>query len=581
MKPILCIIIPCMLLLSIANCSSVQSPNVILISWDGVQREHLYNMLEEGKLPNLQSLIWEGGVADITVTDHTTDTKAGHSEMLSGYPPRITGVYNNKRFKPIPKGYTIFERLEKYSGGKIVTVMLTGKTHHLGGEKGEPYFITKRYIDVFDSNAAPATVVGPKALNYIEKYKNRQFFFFFHFSDPDSNGHKYGENSTQYENGIMACDLWLGKIIASLKEKGIYENTIIYVTADHGFDEGKKTHSNAPYVFIASNRKVRGGDQKDIVPTILKDFGISISEMKPRLPGKSLKASEGELDYAPTEEEVSLVYNNLPKIFSCPYFSEHTPEKKDGILVSEIAYTSEGLKINGMLFRPSGEGKNPLLLFNHGGGWGIHEKVERWGEMLARKGYVVLASSYRGEDGSEGRIEVGRGEVVDILNLAECGKKLSYVDSSRTGIIGTSHGGLNTLLACEMYEFDACIDFYGITDFLDPALYDNLSFGVIERAYEDLFGHEPSKEELRMEYIRRSPLYFARHMKAPLLVLHGTADALVPEDQSLRLVAELEKWGKVYEVKIYEGAPHGFNFLPQYEEETFTITLAFLKKYMG
>jgi dienelactone hydrolase len=581
MRTVLCIIIPCMVLLSIANGSSIQLLNVILISWDGVQREHLYNMLEEGKLPNLQSLIWEVGIADITVTDHTTDTKAGHSEMLTGYPPRITSVWNNKKFKPIPKGYTIFERLEKHSGGKIVTVMLTGKTHNLGGERGEPFYIAKKNIDVFDSNAAPASVVGPKAINYIERYYTKQFFFFFHFSDPDSKGHLYGENSTQYENGIIACDLWLGKIIASIKEKGIYENTIIYVTADHGFDEGKKTHSNAPYVFIASNRKVRSGDQKDIVPTILQDFGISISEMRPGLLGKSLRVVDDYVSISPSEDEIEKIYENMPRQFTCPYFEEKSKKEENELLISDISYKSDGLMINGMLFRPSDEGKKPLLLLNHGGGWGINRNVERWGEKLAGKGYVVLASSYRGEDGSEGRIEVGSGEVVDILNLTECGKKLPYVDSSRIGIIGTSHGGLNTLLACEVYKFDACIDFYGITDFLDLALYDNLSFGVIKTAYEDLFGHEPSKGELRMEYIRRSPLYFARHMKAPLLVIHGTADMLIPINQSLRLVAELEKWGKVYEVKTYEDAPHGFNYLPRYEEETFTLTLTFLKKYIG
>jgi len=76
--------------------------------------------------------------------------------------------------------------------------------------------------------------------------------------------------------------------VSSLKEYGIYENTIIYVTSDHGFDEGKKTHSNAPFIFIASNRKIKSGDQKDIAPTILYDFGLDLSKIKPRLPEKSL-----------------------------------------------------------------------------------------------------------------------------------------------------------------------------------------------------------------------------------------------------------------------------------------------------
>ena len=31
--------------------------NVVLIGWDGVQREHLYEMLEGGALPNLTELV--------------------------------------------------------------------------------------------------------------------------------------------------------------------------------------------------------------------------------------------------------------------------------------------------------------------------------------------------------------------------------------------------------------------------------------------------------------------------------------------------------------------------------------------
>jgi len=48
-----------------------------------------------------------------------------------------------------------------------------------------PIFLScEKKHDVFDSNAAHARIVG-KALKYIERYKEKQFFFFFHFSDPD------------------------------------------------------------------------------------------------------------------------------------------------------------------------------------------------------------------------------------------------------------------------------------------------------------------------------------------------------------------------------------------------------------
>ena len=41
-----------------------------------------------------------------------------------------------------------------------------------------------------------------------------------------------------------------------LKELQLCDKTLIYVTADHGFDEDRKGHADAPYFFLATN----GGD---------------------------------------------------------------------------------------------------------------------------------------------------------------------------------------------------------------------------------------------------------------------------------------------------------------------------------
>ena len=264
--------------------------NIVLISWDGVQRNHFFELLRNGALPNIAALSWEGGIVNVTVTDHVTDTKAGHSEMLTGYGPEITGVFSNRKFNPIPRGYTVFERVEYYFGkDAIATIMVTGKTHNLGGERGEPFYNARFALDVFDSNAASAGIVGPKAIRYLNDHMGMRFFAFFHFSDPDSSGHKFGENSREYGQAIVTCDFWLGKIVENLKERGVYASTAILVTSDHGFDENEKSHRDAPFVFVASNRPLRGnGNQKDIVPTILSLIEVNPIQFKPRLPGASL-----------------------------------------------------------------------------------------------------------------------------------------------------------------------------------------------------------------------------------------------------------------------------------------------------
>ena len=283
--------------------------NVILISWDGVQQNHLRECLARKELPHLQALINEGIIVQIDVT-HRTDTKAGHAQMLTGYEPETTGVYGNGNFRPIPPGYTIFERLEEHFGAQnIATIMLTGKAGNVGGKgprvvkdkktgkerkvPGEPFFLTKNDLDEFDSNAAPATVVGPKALGYLDKYKDMRFFAFFHFSDPDSKGHRFGENSPEYTQAIITCDEWLGKIVARLKEYDLCEKTVIYVTTDHGFDEGRRRHSMAPYIFLATSDKrvKRRGNQRDIAPTILSLF-MEVEKIEPPFPGRSLAEPE-------------------------------------------------------------------------------------------------------------------------------------------------------------------------------------------------------------------------------------------------------------------------------------------------
>jgi predicted AlkP superfamily pyrophosphatase or phosphodiesterase len=328
--------------------------NAILFSWDGVQREHLKECLSRNELPNLAALIKEGGMVNIDVTSHNTDTKAGHTQMLTGYDPDVTGVMSNGKFKAIPVGYSIFERLDQtYGKDKIVTIMLTGKTHHVGscppstseaiadakaqlaklqGQKaqvaqagnektgvvdpdaaaqaqqkrkariqglnaiiqnaeGEPFYNTVKSLDVWDGEKGrDFTVVGPLMLGYLDKYGKDRFCAFFHYSDPDHKGHNKGENSPEYNQAIIDCDKMLGDCVSKLKALGVYDKTMIFVNADHGFDEDKTSHGNAPTVYLAADLKTltKDGDQRDIVPTILAEMGVDISKIEPKMKGNVL-----------------------------------------------------------------------------------------------------------------------------------------------------------------------------------------------------------------------------------------------------------------------------------------------------
>jgi len=94
--------------------------NVILFGWDGAQRNHVNECLARGELVNLKKLASEGALVEIDIikkVEGATDTKAGWTQILTGYHPEVTGVYSNGRYQPIPKGLSIFERLEKRDQG--------------------------------------------------------------------------------------------------------------------------------------------------------------------------------------------------------------------------------------------------------------------------------------------------------------------------------------------------------------------------------------------------------------------------------------------------------------------------------
>ena len=108
--------------------------NVILIGWDGVSRESLKKLLDENRLPNFSKVMKEGCFIHTFITTSLTETKPGWTEILTGYGPDVTGVYDNRvRYGAIPKGLTIFERLESHFGkDRIVTIFLSGKLQNLG-----------------------------------------------------------------------------------------------------------------------------------------------------------------------------------------------------------------------------------------------------------------------------------------------------------------------------------------------------------------------------------------------------------------------------------------------------------------
>jgi len=343
--------------------------NVILFGWDGAQREHVRQCLDRGELPTLKGLIDAGVMVDIDI-EGRTDTKAGWSQILTGYYPDKTGVYSNSRFQPVPAGYSIFERLEGlYGPDSFVTVAVIGKKAHCGaidppqkirldeqgnpaakpkkaaqnksatgkadpgagkpqgvvvdedGVKyrvvpGQPYHNMYKAMEVWEYGLAQDAKVGARAMELLEQYKDKPFLFFVHFAEVDHSGHQHGENSSQYNDALISNDLWTGRIMQKVRDLGLADKTQFYVTSDHGFNEDAKGHSWAPYVFLAtSNKQVsRNGRRQDVAPTILEALGVDPAACEPPLDGISLTRPDtrGQLKLTPPKKAAAAQKTETP-----------------------------------------------------------------------------------------------------------------------------------------------------------------------------------------------------------------------------------------------------------------------------
>ena len=192
----------------------------------------------------------------------------------------------------------------------------------------------------------------------------------------------------------------------------------------------------------------------------------------------------------------------------------------------EIEYFVDGLRIKGMLFLPmsgpmSGSGgKYPAVIVNHGGWDGINGDIILLCRFLRDKGFVVIASQYRGEGGSEGKTTglFDRGRIRDSLALIDYLKELDYVDMKNLFMVGHSIGGFVTYGASiETTEIKAFVAMSGV---FTPLL-------------------------CKLE-----------HVRGPVLIIHGSADKRVLLYDSECAAERLKATGQRYELKVYEGAGH-------------------------
>jgi len=243
-----------------------------------------------------------------------------------------------------------------------------------------------------------------------------------------------------------------------------------------------------------------------------------------------------------------------------------------------VSYLSEGLKIYALMTVPNGEKPAtgwPVIIFNHGfipaDVYRTTERYVAYVDLIARSGYIVFRSDYRGHDQSEGEARGAYGYpdyTVDVLNAVASMKRYPDADPNRIGMWGHSMGGYITLRAMVISKDIKAGVIWGGVVASYPDLLTRWRRGPNAEAtptpsprswrwsLSSLYG---SPEENPEFWISISANSYLADISGPLQLDHSTTDEEVPVEFSETLFYQLLDLGKYVELYKYEGDNHNIS----------------------
>jgi dipeptidyl aminopeptidase/acylaminoacyl peptidase len=209
--------------------------------------------------------------------------------------------------------------------------------------------------------------------------------------------------------------------------------------------------------------------------------------------------------------------------------------------------------------------KYPLLVFPHGG---VHANFSTYYTHIIREliwqQYIVVAAEYRGSSGYGKsfyeKIDYGGREIEDVdASRVFMIDNYDFVDGSRTGIIGWSHGGLITLMNIFEHPEKYKVAFAGV-----PVSDLVARMGYYDEEYRSLYSADyhigKTAHENVNEYRKRSPVWNVQKLKTPLLIHTNTNDEDVNVLEVEQLIRGLKAENKKFEYEIFENLPGGHSF---------------------
>lgn len=387
----------------------------------------------------------------------------------------------------------------------------------------------------------------------------------------------YGEGGRR---ALIAYDLAGGKAARTIFTDNRYDIDRIYVDYRKGRPFGVGYTDDMAQVF-----PIEEADQKLLA---------SLKKALPRATPIIESRSEDGMRLI-----VKAMYADHPEQY---FFYDRAAKKMDMIAASYPAldgkahaakekfdYTApDGMLVPGYLTVPAGAAKAnmPLIVLPHGGPEGRDDMAfDWWAFFYAARGYLVYQPNFRGSDGygvsyrEAGYGEWGRKMQDDVTNGV---KKLitdGAVDPSRICIVGGSYGGYAALAGATLTPdlYKCAVSVNGVSNLagMIGAVAQRSELG--EDYWETRIGSR-FRDAKALDAV--SPAKIADLAGAPILLIHGKDDTVVPIGQSIQMRDALAAAGKAHEFVELKSEDHWLSTAAS-RTEMLRRSIEFIDKHIG
>jgi len=318
-----------------------RGPNILLIVVDTLRADYLSLYGHPvTSTPHLQALARDSILFHRALSPAPWTSPSVASLFTSQYPAALGFAYDAIRVAPVFLTWAEILREARYRTAGIISHTFLSRT--FGFDQG---------FDSYDESGAnghgfiSSPLVTRKALSFLRRHDRQRFFLFLHYFDPHFDyilhpsfdyfpGYRGPVTSgmpiedlrritprlqpadiryvrSLYQSEISYTDYYLGRLISGLKKQGLYDDTLVIFTADHGEEFCERPirwigHTRTVFqeqvhvpLLIKLPRQKMGGLRItrrvglwDLLPTILALSGLDLPQRYP-LQGEAVDFTDG------------------------------------------------------------------------------------------------------------------------------------------------------------------------------------------------------------------------------------------------------------------------------------------------